>query len=167
MRNLGLSRPHHLLSAGASPPICLSFAGWLLHCLLSRASTSRHISLHSRRTHPSLTPPLCLHQLVVALHLFTPPPPLDAPPLHGWLCHRRRRCASVVAVNARASLPSSRLQLSPSLHVVELASLPLSSSALTTREQIHGKSLRTEGEWGVEVLLHYWQFGADLLRHLV
>jgi hypothetical protein len=35
-RNLGLSRPRRLLSAGASPPVCLSFAGWLSRRLLSR-----------------------------------------------------------------------------------------------------------------------------------
>ena len=34
-RNLGLSTPRRLLSAGACPPVCLSFAGWLLCCLLS------------------------------------------------------------------------------------------------------------------------------------
>jgi hypothetical protein len=51
-RNLGLSRPRHLLSAGASPPICLSFADWLLRCLLSRASASRHLLLRSRLTRP-------------------------------------------------------------------------------------------------------------------
>ncbi len=51
-RNLGLSRPCHLLSAGASPPVCLSFAGWLSCRLLSRASASRHLSPHSRLTRP-------------------------------------------------------------------------------------------------------------------
>jgi hypothetical protein len=39
MLNLGLSKPCRLLSAGASPPVCLLFTSWLLHCLLSRAST--------------------------------------------------------------------------------------------------------------------------------
>jgi hypothetical protein len=78
---LGLLRPRRLLSTGASPLVCLSFAGWLSHRLLSRASASRHISSGSRRTHPSLTPPLCSRQLVVASHLFAPPPPLDAPVL--------------------------------------------------------------------------------------
>jgi hypothetical protein len=70
MRNLGLSRPHCLLSAGVSPLVCFSFASWLSHCLLSRASASRHLPLHSCRTRPSSTSPLCLHQLVVASHLF-------------------------------------------------------------------------------------------------
>jgi hypothetical protein len=51
-RNLGLSRPRHLLSAGASPPVCLSFAGWLSRRLLSRASASRHLSSRSRLTRP-------------------------------------------------------------------------------------------------------------------
>jgi hypothetical protein len=51
-RNLGLSRPWRLLSAGASPPVCLSFAGWLLRCLLSHASALRHLSSRSRLTHP-------------------------------------------------------------------------------------------------------------------
>ncbi len=51
-RNLGLSRPRRLLSAGASPPPCLSFAGWLSRRLLSRASASRHLSSCSRLTHP-------------------------------------------------------------------------------------------------------------------
>jgi hypothetical protein len=51
-RNLGLSRPRHLLPAGASPPVCLSFAGWLSHRLLSRASASRHLSSRSHLTHP-------------------------------------------------------------------------------------------------------------------
>jgi hypothetical protein len=51
-RNLGLSRPHHLLSAGASPPICLSFASWLSRCLLSGASALCHVLLRSCLTHP-------------------------------------------------------------------------------------------------------------------
>jgi hypothetical protein len=51
-RNLGLSRPRHLLSAGASPPVCLSFAGWLLRRLLSCASASHHLSSRSCLTHP-------------------------------------------------------------------------------------------------------------------
>jgi hypothetical protein len=50
-RNLGLSRPRRLLSAGTSPHVCLSFAGWLSRCLLSRASASCHLSLRSRLTH--------------------------------------------------------------------------------------------------------------------
>jgi hypothetical protein len=40
------------LSAGASPPNCLSFAGWLSRRLLSRASASRHLLLGSRLTRP-------------------------------------------------------------------------------------------------------------------
>jgi hypothetical protein len=51
-RNLGLSRPPHLLSADAAPPVCLSFTGWLSRCLLSRASTSRHLLSCSRLTRP-------------------------------------------------------------------------------------------------------------------
>jgi hypothetical protein len=51
-RNLGLSRPGHLLSAGASPPICLSFAGWLSRRLLLRTSASHHLSSRSRLTRP-------------------------------------------------------------------------------------------------------------------
>jgi hypothetical protein len=51
-RNLGLSWPRHLLSAGASPPVCLSFAGWLLRCLLLRASALHHLLSHSRLKHP-------------------------------------------------------------------------------------------------------------------
>jgi hypothetical protein len=51
-RNLGLSRPRHLLSAGTSPPVCLSFAGWLSSCLLLRASASRHLLSCSRLTRP-------------------------------------------------------------------------------------------------------------------
>ena len=78
--------PHRLLSAGASPPVRLSFTGWLSLCLLSRASTSCHLSSHSRRMRQSSTPPLCSHQLVVASHLFALPPPLDAPLPHDWLC---------------------------------------------------------------------------------
>ncbi len=50
--NLGLLRPRHLLSAGTSPPVCLSFAGWLSRCLLSRASALRHLSSRSRLTRP-------------------------------------------------------------------------------------------------------------------
>ena len=124
MHNLGLSRPHCLLSAGASPPVCLSFAGWLLHRLLSRASALRHLLLRSHRTRPSSTPPLYLRQLVVATHLFAPPPPLDAPPPHDWLCQ--------AVADVQALLPSSRLLLSPSLHPVKLASSPLSSSLSTS-----------------------------------
>jgi hypothetical protein len=121
-----------LLSAGTSPLVCLSFAGWLSHCLLSRASASHHLLLRSRRTHPFLTPPLYLGQLVVASYLFAPPPPLDAQPAHNWLCHHRRRCKGVVAVDAQASLPSSRLRLSPLSHVVKLASLPSLSLSSTS-----------------------------------
>jgi hypothetical protein len=51
-RNVGLSRPRHLLSAGASPPVCLTFAGWLSRRLLSRASASHHLSSRSRLTRP-------------------------------------------------------------------------------------------------------------------
>ena len=51
------SRARCLLSSGASPPICLSFAGWLLRCLLSCASASSHLLKRSRLTGPSLTPP--------------------------------------------------------------------------------------------------------------
>ncbi len=51
-RNLGLSRPCHLLSAGTSPPVCILFAGWLSRRLLSRASASRCLVSHSRRTRP-------------------------------------------------------------------------------------------------------------------
>ena len=87
-----------------SPLVCLSYAGWLLHRLLLRASASRHFSLHSRRTRLSSTPPLCSRQLVVASHLFVLPLPLDTPPSQNWLCHCRRQCAGVVAVNAQASL---------------------------------------------------------------
>ena len=42
--------PHCLLSTGTSPPVCLLFAGWLLHCLLSRASASRHLLLWTMTT---------------------------------------------------------------------------------------------------------------------
>ncbi len=63
--NLGLSMPHHILSAGASPPVCLSFAVWLLCRILSR----------SYFTCPSLTPLLRSCQLNV--HLFAPPPPIN------------------------------------------------------------------------------------------
>ena len=132
MRNLGLSRPHRLLSTGTSPPICLSFAGWLSHHLLLRASASRHLSSRSHRTPPSLTPHLCWCQLVVALHLFAPPPPLDAPPYpHNWLCRHRCRCTGIVAVDAQTSLLLPRLILSPLLHIVKLALSP-SSSLLST-----------------------------------
>jgi hypothetical protein len=50
--NLGLSRPRCLLSTGASPPVCLSFSGWLSRPLLSRASASRYLLSHSRLTRP-------------------------------------------------------------------------------------------------------------------
>ena len=89
-----------------------------------RASALCHLSLRSRHTHPSLTPPLCSRQLVVTSHLFAPPPPLHAPPPHNWLCCRRCQCTSV---NAQASLPSSRLRLSPLSQVVKLALSPSSS----------------------------------------
>ena len=42
-RNLGLSRPRCLMSAGASPTVCLLFAGWLLRCMLLRASALHHL----------------------------------------------------------------------------------------------------------------------------
>ncbi len=106
------------MSAGASPSVCLSFAGWLSHRLLSRASALRHLSSRSCRTRPSLTPPLCSRQLVVALHLFAPPPPLDAPPPHDWLCCRRCQCAGIFAIVAIAIVTlvaSRRAASSPSL----------------------------------------------------
>jgi hypothetical protein len=58
------------------------------------------------------------------------PLPLDAPPPHDWLCRCCHQCAGVISVDAQAYLPSLQLQLSPSSHVVELASSPsfLSSS---------------------------------------
>ena len=90
------------MSDGASPHVCLSFAGWLSHRLLLRASASRHLSLRSCHTRPSLTPPLCSRQQVVTAHLFAPSKPLDAPPPHDWLCCRCRRCAGVFAVVAIA-----------------------------------------------------------------
>jgi len=130
MGNLGLSRPHRLLSAGASPPVCLSFAGWLSHCLLSRASTSGHLSSRSRLTHPSSIPSLHSCQLVVTSHLFAPPPPLNATPPHDWLCCCNCQCVDVVAVNAHVSLLSLRLQLSPSSLIIKLELLPSSSLML-------------------------------------
>ena len=90
------------MSAGASPPVCLSFAGWLSYCLLSHASASRHLSSRSRYTRPSSTPPLCSRQLIVASHLFAPPPPLTMPPPYDWLCRLRRRCTGIFAVVAIA-----------------------------------------------------------------
>ena len=120
------------MHAGASPTVCLSFAGWLSHCLLSHASVLHHLLLRSRHTRPSSTPPLCSRQLFVASHLFAPPLPLDAPPPHDWLCRRRRQCAGVVAVDAQASLPLLQLRLSPSSHIVKMASLPLLLSLSTS-----------------------------------
>ena len=136
MRNLGLSRPCCLLSTGASPPVCLLYAGWLSHHLLLHASASCHLLLHRQHMRPSSSSssPLCSRQLVVALHLFSLPLPLDTPPSYDWLSrHRRRRCAGIVAVNAQASSPSSRLQLSPSLHIIKMAlshSLLLSTTSI-------------------------------------
>ena len=75
-------QPCCLLSDGASPHICHSFAGWLSRRMLSPASTSRHRSSRSHLTSPSSTPLLRLRQLVVALHLFAPPLPLDVLPPH-------------------------------------------------------------------------------------
>ena len=100
--------------------------------MLSRAFASHHLSSRSHLTHPSLTPPLCSRQLVVALHLFTPPLPLDAPPPHDWLCPRHHRCTDVVTVDAQASLPSSELRLLPSSLVINLASSPSLFSSSST-----------------------------------
>ncbi len=86
-----------------------------------RASALCHLLSRSCHTHRSLTPPLCSRQLVVTSHLFAPPPPLHVPLPHDWLCCRHCQCT---AVNAQASLPLSRLQLSPLLQVVELALSP-------------------------------------------
>ena len=83
---------------GASPLVCLSFAGWLSHRLLSCASASRHISSGSRRTHPSSTPPLCSRQLVVASHLFTPP----------FASRRAGAIASVIKCTAPVRPPARR-----------------------------------------------------------
>ena len=51
------------------------------------------------------------------------PAALDAPPSHEWLCRCCRRCTGVVAVDAQASSPSTRLRLSPSSHIIKMASL--------------------------------------------
>ena len=118
-RNLSLSRPRNILSAGASSPVCLLLAGWLLFRQLLRASALHHLLLRCRLTHPSSTPLLCSRQLVVASHLFAPPLPLDAPPPDNWLCHCRHRYAGVVAVDVQTSLPLSRLRLLPSSLVVK------------------------------------------------
>ena len=107
------------MSAGASSPVCLLLAGWLLFRQLLRASALHHLLLRCRLTHPSSTPLLCSRQLVVASHLFAPPLPLDAPPPDNWLCHCRHRYASVVAVDVQTSLPLSRLRLLPSSLVVK------------------------------------------------
>ena len=86
MRNLSVSKPHRLLFAGASSHICLSFAGWLSHRLLLL-----HLCLASpfvaRPPHASIPdpPPLRSCRLVVALHLFAPPPSLNALMPHNWL----------------------------------------------------------------------------------
>ena len=142
MLNLGLSRPHRLLSTGASPPVCLSFAGWLSHCLLSRAFASHHLLSCSHRTHPSSTPPLCSRQLVVTLHLFASPPPLNTPPPHDWLCRHHHRCTGVVAVDVQTSLPSLQLRLSPSLHIVKLASSSFLSSSSFINVHCHCRHRR-------------------------
>jgi hypothetical protein len=103
------------LSTGASPLVCLSFAGWLSHRLLSRASASRHIFSDSLCTHPSSTPPLCSRQLVVASHLFAPPPPLDAPvPLPAFL-NARLQCGRP-RVGRRRQCPSNDNALPPAPH---------------------------------------------------
>jgi hypothetical protein len=95
-----------LLSAGASPPVCLLFAGCLSRRMLSRASALRHLLSRSHLTYQSSTPLLRLRQLVVASHLFAPPMPLNVPPTHNWLCRRRHRCPGVGAVDAQVSLLS-------------------------------------------------------------
>jgi hypothetical protein len=106
------SASHRLDSASASKRATLAYRGPVASCplapllpfasrtpagccLLLRASASRHLSSHSRRTRPSSTPPLCSRsstpplcsrQLVVTSNLFALPPPLDAPSSHDWLC---------------------------------------------------------------------------------
>ena len=60
------------------------------------------------------------------------PLPLDAPPPHNWLCRCCHQCAGVISADAQASLPSLQLRLSPSSHVVELASSPSFSSSSTS-----------------------------------
>ena len=108
---------------GASRPVCLSFADWLSCCLLSCNSASCHLLLYSRLTHPSLTPPLCSRQLVVASQMFTPPPPLDAPPPRYWL-----RCRRQLRRPSKSSLLSYPVAPSPS----SLTSLPVVSSQSLT-----------------------------------
>jgi hypothetical protein len=115
--------PRRLLSTGASPLVCLSFAGWLSHCLLSRASASRHISSGSRRMHPSSTPPLCSCQLVVALHLFAPPPPLDAPVPLPALLNLRLQCGRP-RIGRRRRRPSNDDALLPAPHRCTAAAAP-------------------------------------------
>jgi hypothetical protein len=48
-------------------------------------------------------------------------PPVDVSLPHNWLCYHHRQCADVVAADAHASLPSSRLRLSPSVIVALVA----------------------------------------------
>jgi hypothetical protein len=93
--NLGLLRPRCLSSAGASPPVCLSFAGWLLRCLMSRASASRHLLSRSRLTHPddgNHPSRHCHHRQLCRPSRRCNHRPYCRPSRH---CHhRRRRCPS-------------------------------------------------------------------------
>ena len=90
---------------------CLPLVSWLVVVsTVLRASALHHLLSRCHLTHPSSTPLLCSHQLVVASHLFAPPLPLDAPLPDNWLCHCHHRYAGVVAVNAQTSLPLSRLR---------------------------------------------------------
>ena len=111
------------MSTGASPLVCLSFAGWLSHRLLSRASASHHILSGSRRTHPSSTPPLCSRQLVVASHLFPPPLPLDAPAPLPALLNARLQCGRP-RVGRRRRRPSNDNALPPAPHRCTAAAAP-------------------------------------------
>jgi len=108
---LGLSRPHRLLSADASPPVCLLytsppvcllFASWLScrPCCRAAADSASRLCLNlfvvATRNAPLVAPPPPL-VLLPPLPRDAPPPPLDASPPHNWLCRctspmRRRRC---------------------------------------------------------------------------
>ena len=109
MGNIGLLSPYRLLSAGASPPICLSIFGWLLRCIFLRClrlvspfvSQPPHGSILNT---PSLfAPASCCVAFLVALPLLSP------------CCHDNHRCyiaiTTSVAVALLSSCPSLSLQL--------------------------------------------------------
>jgi len=94
---------------------------------LPRASASRHLSLRSHRTHPSSTPPLCLHQLVVTLHLAS------------FRTAFASRCATASRLAVKSPSPMRSSSTSSSVALSQSSSTPsLPSDECWEKGRAHG-----------------------------